>query len=647
MPSMTREIPQNSEQHKRLVKALEVRIKFGLKAQTQFTKTWEQAEEQTLAYLPEMEFDALRRMDRERGQPRYTTIQIPYSYALLLTAHTYWTSVFFARSPVHQFAGRHGETEQQVQAMEALISYQVEVGEMLAPYYIWFYDVGKYGTGILGTYWCQEEVQYSHVQELVDPMTGRSSKVQETFRNPGYQGNKVYNVSPFDFIHDAHFPIGRFQEGEFCAVKKVMGWNEILRRKLQGYYMNCEYIPKATEAGKQQQGSSALKRPEEPGSYADMGSPQVDHPTSVTVWEVYIDLIQSEWGLGSSDFPEKWVFTITSDYHVIIGAQPLGCAHGKFPFSVLEAEVEGYGVFNRGIPEIIRPIQNTMDWLLNTHFYNVRASLNNQFIIDPSKVIVTDAEDGGPGFIYRLRPEAYGSDIKSFFHQVPVQDVTMQHMVDMQNMFGIGEKVMGINDQMFGAMSGGRKTATEVRTSTGFGVNRQKTQAEFMSAAGFSPHAQMLVQNSQQYYDGGAKLKIVGDLAQLAGPQFLMVTPDMIAGSFDFVPIDGTLPVDRMAMANLWQGIMNQMRAYPMLLTQFDIAKVFTHVAGLAGIRNINQFKVQVLPNGMLPPQAQAGNVIPLRGPGPPGAAPQGGGAPAPTPPSPSPSNGGDVNAGY
>jgi hypothetical protein len=647
MSSMTRKIPKDSDQHKRLVKALEVRIKFGLKAQAQFVKQWEQAEESVLAYLPESEFDALRRTSRERGQPRYTTLQIPYSYALLLTAHTYWTSVFFARSPVHQFAGRHGESEQQVQAIEALVSYQVEVGQMLAPYYIWLYDVGKYGVGILGSYWCVEDIQYSNLSESVDPMTGKATKIQETFRIPGYKGNKSYNVSPFDFIHDAHFPIGRFQEGEFCAVRKVMGWNEIVKRLEQGYYMNTEFIPKATEAGKVNAGSSALIRPEEPGSFAEMGDSSVDHPQSVTIWEVYVDLIQSEWSLGESKYPEKWVFTVTSDYHVVIGAQPLGAAHGQFPFTVAEAEVEGYGVFNRGIPEIIRPVQNTMDWLLNTHFYNVRASLNNQFLIDPSKVIITDAEDGGPGFIYRLRPEAYGSDVKQFFYQVPVQDVTQQHMVDLNSMFGIGERVMGINDQMFGAQSGGRKTATEVRTSTGFGVNRQKTQCEYMSAAAFSPHAQMLVQHSQQFYDGTTKLKIVGDLALMAGPQFVEVRPELIAGFFDFVPVDGTLPVDRMAMANLWQGIMNQMRAYPMLLTQFDIAKVFTHVAGLAGIRNINQFKVQVMPNGMLPPQAQAGNVIPLRGPGAPGASPQGGGAPAPTPPSPSPSNGGELDAGY
>jgi hypothetical protein len=149
-----------------------------------------------------------------------------------------------------------------------------------------------------------------------------------------------------------------------------------------------------------------------------------------------------------------------------------------------------------------------------------------------------------------------------------------------------------------------------------------------------SPLAQQLVQQSQQFFSSDVKLKIVGDLAQMAGPQFMQVTPDMVSGFFDFVPVDGTLPIDRMAQATLWQNIMGQMRNYPQVMQQFDVAKVFTHVAQIAGIRNINQFKVQIVPDQVLQQQAQAGNVIPMRPGGPPqsGSANVGGEGPAPLP---------------
>ena len=181
-----------------------------------------------------------------------------------------------------------------------------------------------------------------------------------------------------------------------------------------------------------------------------------------------------------------------------------------------------------------------MDWLVNTHFFNVRAALNNQFIVDPSGCI-KDVQNSGPGFIWRLRPEAYGSDLSKMFMQVPVQDVTRAHMSDFQQMLGVGERALGINDQMMGALSNGtRKTATEVRTTTGFGTNRMKTNTEYMSATGVSPHAQKLVQSSQQYYDAAAKLRRVGSFAEEAGRAFIDVSPDDIAGFYDLTPIDGS-----------------------------------------------------------------------------------------------------------
>jgi hypothetical protein len=605
------------------------RIKYSQSKRSDRIKQWQDAENKTLAYIPESDDDAIRRNARDNtGAQTYTTLQIPYSYATLMTAHTYMTSVFFSRSPVHQFSGRHGETEQQVAAVEALMSYQVETGAHLVPYYIWLYDAGKYGTAILEEFWTEEETQYSSVQMMEilgpdgQPIPGSGKKVQTTRRGAGFVGNKVMNVSPFDFGHDPHFPIYRFQEGEYCWVRKTLSWSQVVRRSYQGYYLkdNLKKVPnKTANPSMTDQGSSALPRPDRVGVQPQSdatGDEEMKHPTSLDVFEFHIELIQKEWHLGDSEYPEKWVFTLSSDYSVLLGAEPAGNAHGKFPFNVISTEIEGYGLYARGIPEIIDPIQRTMDWLINSHFFNVRASLNNQFIIDPSKVYVDDADDGGPGFIYRMRPEAYGQDITKFFHQIPVADVTRQHLSDLAEMQTIGERITGINEQMFGGISKSRTTATEVRTSTGFGVNRLKTVTEWISAMGISPLASKMLSNSQQFYDMERKFKVVGDLAQMAGPRFMQVNQNDLSGDFDFVPVDGALPIDRQAMAKLWQEIMSQMRAFPQLLQQFDISKVFTHIAWLGGIRNINQLKVQVVPDAQLAMQAQAGNVVPMRAPG-------------------------------
>jgi hypothetical protein len=619
MPAHSIDLRKGSELHQKLVKMIQSRILMALDEQQTKHQKWREAEERTLAYMPESENDMLRRFRRvNTGQPVYTTIQIPYSYGILMSAHTYWTSVFFARSPIHQFMGRHGEGEQQTQALEALIGYQVEVGEFIGPYYIWLYDAGKYGAGVIGEYWDRKKLHYGSLVETTDPLTGEVSLLQTTQEMEGYVGNCVFNVSIWDFLHDPRVPLKNYQQGEFCAYRCRLGWNQVLRRIDAGYYIKEQVqqlknrMPIDRIRGEV---SDQLYRPQFDKQLYGYWGEEGKHPSGFVGWEFYVDLVPSEWGVGGTTFPQKWCFTISEDFEIILGATPMGYVHCKFPFSVMEMEVEGYGLYTRGIPEIMLPIQNTVDWLLNTHFYNVRSSLNNQFIVDPSKLVVKDVQNGGPGFIWRLRPEAYGTDISKMFMQVPIQDITRAHMADFQAMLGIGERTLGVNDQIMGSLNTGsaRKTATEVRTTTGFGVNRQKTITEYMSAVAMAPHAQRLVQNSQQFYDAEAKMKRVGNLALEAGERFLNVSPDDIQGFFDFVPVDGTLPIDRMAQANLWKELMGSLRMMPpQVAMSYDWGRIFAWVGTLAGLKNISQFKVQMVPDQQLAAQAQAGNVIPL-----------------------------------
>lgn len=540
-----------------------------------------------------------------------------------MASHTYWTTVFMSRSPVLQFAGRHGESEQQTQAIEALVDYQVQVGEMMVPWYCWLYDVGKYGVGITGLYW---DEQFSNVSEIIEReelflgiiKTGNMKKIKSTRRVKGYVGNKIYNVRPYDFFPDPRVPLMEFQKGEFCAVARKLGWNTILRREAQGYYTNIDLVrPKKSAGQHDRQGSENTILPDDATmfSLSRTGNDTKDKGdnSTIPIYECYIELVPQDWKLGEGDLPEKWVFTVDAKFTAVIGAQPLGANHDKFPFNVLELEPEGYSLVSRGMPEILEPVQNTIDWLINSHFYNVRKILNGQYVVDPSRITMLDMLDPAPGGVVRLKPAGYGTNPREAYAQMEATDVTASHLRDMQAMLEIGQRAVGVNDQLMGVLQGsGRKTATEVRSASTFGVNRLKTNAEFFSAMGWSPMSQMMVQNSQQYYDTEMKLKLVGDLAGEAGDKFINVDPETIAGFYDFLPVDGVLPIDRFAQANLWKELLAGMRTMPEVAQGYDLVRMFAWVAQLAGLKNINQFKVKVLPPGVAGAQAQAGNIVPL-----------------------------------
>lgn len=596
-------------------------------------KKWDEADDLYQAYVPESDADAKRRTRLEQlGEQSYKTISIPYSYATLLTAHTYWASVFLGRTPIYQYTGRHGEAQQKVQCLEALMDYQVSVGQMLPVLYLWLLDAGKYGVGIAGHYWDEERTVVSSYEEVQStflgvPIPGKKEKQQIEKEVRGYCGNRLYNVRPHDFYPDPNVTLANFQQGEFCGRVTTSGWNALIRGEQQGVYFNVKQAMKISSRGGMTGGEVNI----------EAGSPRIDQPAETleetlgfdegrtkacTLLEQVEELIPAEWGLGPSKVPQKWVFTIANSA-AIIKAQPLGCLHNKFPWNVMSYEVAGYGHTGRGMLEVLKPLNETLDWLLNSHFFNVRQVLNDKFIVDPSRVIMKDLREGGPGKLVRLSPQAYGTDPRTVLTQLQTIDITQMNLRDVAVVVEMMQRATGVTDNLQGlAKTGGRRSATESRITSSFGVNRLKTFAEYNSALGFAPLSQALVQNTQQYYDQERQFKIAGDLL-LGAPKFQMVTQDDIQGFFDFVPVDGTLPIDRFAQANLWKEILMGLMQAPPIMAQYDIGGIFGWMAQLAGLKNITQFKLDIQPDAALAAAAQAGNVVPMRRPGGPGQTPE------------------------
>jgi len=404
------------------------------------------------------------------------------------------------------------------------------------------------------------------------------------------------------------------QEGEFCGRRVPVGWNQVAKRAAAGKYFNIDVLRKFRSRSfrSTEEGSPQVTRPVRPGDETFLEMMDMSH---VELLEMYVEIIPKQWRLGNSTFPEIWVFTLANE-DIIIGAQPLGLYHSKFPFNIMELEPDGYAMFKRSLLEISKPMTDVITWLMNTHFYNTRKALNDMFVVDPSKVVMKDVLDPKPGKIIRLKDEMFGQDVRSAITQFPTSNVTQQHMADVEQMAQLLQRVTGVNDSLMGlANQKGRQTATEIRTSSTFGVNRLKTTSEWFSSTGFTDLSYMLVANSQQLYDTEQKVRIAGDMWNYKGAQrFLEVTPEMIAGNWDFIPVDGTLPIDRFAQVNMWTNLLQQMAQAPQVLQSFDLGRVFSWIAQLGGLKNINQFKIEIDDPVALQQQAAAGNVVPING---------------------------------
>lgn len=619
-----KEIPAKSKLHAAVLDGIRERARLSQRKMNERFDEWDRAEKRFVAYVPAK--DAERRAKRSSEVADFTQIEIPFVYAMALTAHTYHTSVFLTRSPVLQVQGRHGEAQHQVLAHEALLDYQVQVGGHMPVYFTWLLDVGKYGIGVVGTHWAEEKANISRIEEqpvMKDgiALPGRFEKRKVSHRGTTFEGNKVFNVRPFDWLPDPRVALQNFQDGEFCGRVTQISWNQYVKGVEDGLYFNREAMESSRAPaglGVQDTGfgfggdNPALVETSREAEKLFAKDTKRDK-NMLDLIEMHIELVPKDWELGSGTYPEIWSFTLAND-KVVIGAQPLGSAHNMFPFQALENEIDGYGLTSRGMFEIGEPLAQTMDWLANSHFYNIQKSLNNEYVVDPSAVVMKDFNDPRPGKRIRLRPAAYGQDPRKVIHQLQQVDYTRTHLQDMRVVESLFQKVFGINESLLGAVnSQGRKSATEVRTSSTFGINRMKMQAEWFSATGWAGLGKMFMQNNQQFYTAEKKFRIAGNNAN--GQDFAQVTPEALMGFYDFVPVDGTLPVDRFAQATLWREIFSQIRNMPpQVAQQYDWAAIFGWMAKLAGLKNIDMFRVdvQAQPDSTIDRQVQAGNLVPI-----------------------------------
>lgn len=633
------DLPVNGKLHKRLLNEVTSRRDFSMRKMKDYHDRWDQADEVLRAYVPETELTSKQKFSKKHKREfDYISLELPYSFAIIMTAHTYWTSVFLGRSPVFQFTARHGEPQNKVQAVEAIMDYQLLVGCQLPTLYNWIYDLAKYGLGIVGNYWDREEITCAKYVEqeksLLGIGLGKKEKVRIEEQLVGYEGNRLYNVRPYDFFPDPRVPLYSFQDGEYCGRDSTASF---LSLKEQGYIN----IPEAQKATGGKGGSGGINVDTQGTPHMDKAvQPDEEQGPGVSyanVHEMHIRIVPNAWGIGSSQKVEMWVFTI-ANFNTVIGARPLGLYHNKFPYSVIEYGMGASEFVKLSMIDVIKPLTDSLSWLFNVHFFNVRKALNDTRVVDPSRVSMSDVLRPGAGGVIKLKPQAYGTNPKEAIHQLQTTDVTRTHLQDSAVVEQMVQRVTGVVDNIMGMVNtSGRKTATEVRTSTGFSTNRLKTPAEYASAVGWGPLSAMMLQNTQQLYEDEKMFRIAGSL-MLEGNQQqqpgmqpgaensgIMVSPDAIAGFYDFVPVDGNLPVDRMAQANMWKEMLVQLGSVPAIAMDWDLGGMLSHVMKITGERNIDRFRLNLSPDQKVQRQAELGNVVPLGG--------QGGGRSGGTPP--------------
>lgn len=620
-------LQSNKDLHTAVLKKLTDRLLMSERSMSNFYTRWQASEKRVQAYinLPETE-KALKQANSEGKIPAVTAITVPYSFATIWTVVTYLVHTFTGRKPLFQVGTYQKGTEaEKSRYMETLLQYNADHTRLVKQLFQFFFDGEVYGVGVLRTLWKSEKAKRTVWRNgsptgLLGSLAPGRMRVRE--EKVIYEGNEVCSVDPFMFFPDPRVPMAEVNKrGEFVGWRSFESKNQLLLDEADGILKGVRsartMLPvNGSDSFLQNQSQRGLIANGENSEQSILRTRGEKAEDFYQVDQMSVLLVPKDWGLGEGDVPEKWLFTILNKDR-IVQAEPLDMDHGRHPITVIEPYTFGYGFGQPGLADMIGPLQDTISWFINSHIFNVRAFLNNMMVVDPSMIEMQDLTNPNPGKLIRLKRAAYGQDVRAAVQQLQVGDITRGHINDVQTFMRLADALASVNDNLKGIQdSGGRKTATEVRTAGEAGASRLAAHARLISAQGMVDLAEQMAVNLQQFLTMEFYLQVLGQEA-LQAP--VPIGPESIAGDFYYPIHDGTLPLDRVALLDVWKEIFMGVAQDPQLRQEYNVPKIFEYIADLGGAKNLGTFKLNVASpesiaqgqaNGTLAPAGQVPNVL-------------------------------------
>lgn len=568
--------------HKETIQKLLSMFNYSKRQMTNMHHRWSFMEQKVQAYvrLPNYEEYCKQMQEANALPPEPYKIIVPYTYATVHAAATFISSVLLNRRPVFPLMAKAGTGVDKARYMENALQSNLESGDGYEVLWQLIWDSLNYSFGVARVAWVEEYgkklVVENGQRNLIDGLR--------------YAGNKLHSIDPYNFYPDPRVPIAKVNvEGDF--VFWVQNQSK-MTLKMMEQDAGFKWVDQACTGTGYSHGSDF-------GPVADsnrririgMNGQQMAAPNDVVGWyetrECTVRLVPKDWKFSDSDRPELWKFTMVKDKQ-IIQAEPLGMAHMMHPVVVAEPTSFGHDFGSLSMVDMIGPFQDLISWHLNSRIENVRATVNNQFIANPGMIEMQDFRQPAAGKIIRLKQAAMGLPIKDVISQLTVADITQGHVNDIQLLRLLADTLTGINDNMRGIQNpGGRKSATEARMAMQAGASRQSQNAIRVSQQAFMPLAKQMIMNIQQFMPEEMWVEHTGDDGV---PVSSLMTPDMAAGSFDYMISDGSLPYDKTALLEVWKEIMLGVAQDPELRQNYSLSRIFEYVAELGGAKNISSF---------------------------------------------------------
>ena len=592
------DLKPDSEFHKELKGKILTRARESRNEMSKRFPSWNEIDKVLTTYIPLKDKEkALKQKDTAKP----ISIVFPYTYAMLEALLTYLSMAFF-QDPMFQYEGVGPEDVQGTMLLELLIRLHCIKTKVPLSVHTILRNSLAYGIGPGAPSWTKLYGSKPVTSEIVtlDQSGGKSTNRKVNFvESMLFEGNKLDAIDPYMYLPDPSVSAHDIQSGEF------VGW--VVRDNLMnmlseenssdGEIFNVKYL----KAIRNKKSSFSTDQSERNLKYGGQDPRNVTAASTnhIDTIYMYVNLIPKEWKLGLSEYPEKWLFALSSD-EVITSASKVDHAHGMFPVSVAAPEFDGFSPTPIGRLEILYGLQHTLDFLFNSHVANVRKSINDMFVVDPYLININDLKDPEPGKLIRLRRPAWGRGVDKVVQQLQVNDITRNNIADSAYITQWMDKISGADQSMMGALRQGgpeRLTKGEFQGTRGSAISRLQRVASIIGMQFMQDIGYMFAVHTQQYMSQDTYVKTIGrnqeKMTEIFGKQERVpVTPFDLSINYDTIVRDGSIPGGN--FSEVWVQLFKIIAGSEELSKEFDTFRIFSYIATELGAKNIEDFKRNV-----------------------------------------------------
>lgn len=542
----------------------------------------------------------------KRNEP--AKVYVPLTHSQIQTFVSFAVMMLTQRDYFYELSGTGVEDEKPAKLAQAVLQHDLEHNAytgVLLPQFLT--DVARFGLGVFKTTWVRETCPVQ--KQVPDPKWQPDPNMPQQTAAPmipswqdqtKYLGNKVEVVSPYRWFPDTRLPITRYREGEFCADENEKSAGELKKLEAQGLCTGLDFIPRIQDTAFSDRRFNVMARDQ--SNTWDPTIAQTDTGRYVLLTEIQLrcnpskTLIDKNTPIDPTLDAEVILLVWIANDGRIIRIEDSGYDHNEFLFDASQFFNDQNRIINFGLAELLAPMQDILDWLMNSRVTNVRKSIQNFLIVDPRYVDMQDLKDRNP--VIRLKSTPDGMNMDAMIKQLNVVDVTTGHLTDMANVGSMAKEATGIQENLLGQYSEGRRSAREASNVNANGSARVQLPIKGIWQSALLPQGRKMLSNTQQGLDIPQLVSIVGLQKVMTDPQaaqaFLPVDRSMLYGSYDFLIFDATLPSQRMAIAAALAQAGDILVKNPMSIFALgkDPKLIFDEWLELMGVKNADRFNL-------------------------------------------------------